>query len=173
MSATTTSTSTTTPKITRSSSSSSSRAQITCRADNCLRNLQNTRSSSSVSAFCATYTTALKTDPAAIPTYLGNCGGNPSRVGAACSCIFPSSTPSTSSTSSTSSTCPPASVYNCPTTVSGFDGPDATYNTGQYTEGTEVQTFALTTETPVFASTTQVEDLRNLLLFSLLFGLSC
>jgi hypothetical protein len=71
---TTTSTTTTTPTTTRSSSSSSGRAQTTCRADNCLRNLQNTRSSSSVSAFCATYTAALMTDPAAIPTYLGNCG---------------------------------------------------------------------------------------------------
>jgi hypothetical protein len=74
LSTTTISTSTTTLTTTRSSSSSSSRAQTTCRADNCLRNLQNTRSSSSVSAFCATYTAALMTDPAAIPTYLGNCG---------------------------------------------------------------------------------------------------
>jgi len=45
-------------------------------------------------------------------------------------------------------------VYSYPSTVSGFDGPDATYTSGQYTSGTEVQTFALTTETPAFASTT-------------------
>ena len=59
----------------------------TCNRDNCLRALVDSKVSASASAFCATYTTAVVTATAAIPTYLAGCADSPTRVSSACSCI--------------------------------------------------------------------------------------
>lgn len=77
---------------------------LDCQPDNCLREVHDSRFSSSALGFCATYTTTVNTDPTAIPTYLENCAGNPSAVSSACSCLAsPTAISSTTSTTSTTS----------------------------------------------------------------------
>jgi len=64
-----------------------------CAHDNCLRQL--IRESSAVSEFCPTFTAASAT-ATSLPTFVSSCGGLPSRVSSACSCLVtptPSSAP--------------------------------------------------------------------------------
>lgn len=61
---------------------------LVCNSDNCLRELQDPRFSSSASQFCVTYTKSVNTKPSAIPTYLENCNMIPSAVSSACSCLM-------------------------------------------------------------------------------------
>ncbi|KAL3425460.1 hypothetical protein PVAG01_02251 [Phlyctema vagabunda] len=70
-----------------------------CNHDNCLR--QFIQESSAVSLFCPTYT-ATNGSTAALPEFVSNCGGVPSRISSACSCIAIAST-STSASSTTAS----------------------------------------------------------------------
>lgn len=80
-------TTTTTTKATATTTTKAT-TSLTCTANNCLRNLQDARYSSSASAFCSTYTTTVNAATSAIPTYLGNCHGSPSSVSSACSCLL-------------------------------------------------------------------------------------
>lgn len=60
-----------------------------CNHDNCLR--QFIRASAAVEAFCPTFTPSAGV---ALPNFAPNCGGSPSRVASACSCLVtPTSTP--------------------------------------------------------------------------------
>ncbi|KAH8821329.1 putative alpha-1,2-mannosidase [Xylogone sp. PMI_703] len=65
----------------------------TCSSDNCLRNLRDSRYSSSASEFCIAFLTRTITEPTAIPTYLGNCHAEPTRVSSACTCLLTSIIP--------------------------------------------------------------------------------
>lgn len=58
---------------------------LACNQDNCYRKLQ--ASSSQASGFCPTYTLSLATAP--IPTFANSCGGLPSRISSAYSCLYP------------------------------------------------------------------------------------
>ncbi|RFU28817.1 hypothetical protein B7463_g7522, partial [Scytalidium lignicola] len=71
---------------------------VVCNQDNCLRNLLDTRYISTASTFCASYTSSVSTEPTAIPTWLNGCGGLPSRVSSACSCLPTSATSSFATT---------------------------------------------------------------------------
>jgi LysM repeat protein len=66
----------------------STTSTLKCNEDNCLRNLLDSRYliSSSVYAFCTGYITATS-NTAPIPTYLGGCSSNATRVSSACSCL--------------------------------------------------------------------------------------
>lgn len=64
-----------------------------CNHDNCLRQL--IQSSAAASSFCPGYTSAPSTS---VPSFASNCGGSPSRVSSACSCLVtPTATPAPSS----------------------------------------------------------------------------
>jgi len=64
-------------------------AAPSCTHDNCLRQL--IQSSSAASSFCPSYTSAPSTT---VPNFASNCGGSPSRVSSACSCVVtPTPTP--------------------------------------------------------------------------------
>lgn len=60
-----------------------------CNEDNCLRNFLDSRYliSSSVYNFCKNYISATSTTAPAIPTYIGGCQNNASRVSSACRCL--------------------------------------------------------------------------------------
>lgn len=74
---------------------------LVCNQDNCYRQLQ--ASSSQASGFCPTYTLSPATAP--IPTFANQCGGLPSRISSACSCLYPSTVvPTTTSASTPSAT---------------------------------------------------------------------
>lgn len=55
-----------------------------CNEDNCLRNLADPRYFSMATTFCPTYT---QTSSLPTPSWIDGCGGNPSRVSSACSCL--------------------------------------------------------------------------------------
>jgi hypothetical protein len=74
---------------------------LDCQPNNCFREISDVRFSSLAVNFCATYTTAVVTDPSAIPTYLENCSASPSAVGSACPCLI---TPATSNVCTLTST---------------------------------------------------------------------
>ena len=61
---------------------------LTCNSDDCLRNLRDSRYSASASAFCTTYLERVITATSAIPTYVANCGAQPTRVSSACTCLL-------------------------------------------------------------------------------------
>ncbi|KAK4946881.1 60S ribosomal protein L37 [Elasticomyces elasticus] len=75
-------------------------AKMVCNEDNCLRNMIDTRYSSAMLSFCPSYTT-ITSDPAPLPTFLGNCVGNTSRVSSACSCLMTSYAPTIHASSET------------------------------------------------------------------------
>lgn len=56
-----------------------------CNEDNCLRNLGDPRYFSMATTFCPTYT---QTSSLPIASWIDGCGGNPSRVSSACSCLI-------------------------------------------------------------------------------------
>jgi hypothetical protein len=76
---------------------------LTCNSDNCLRNLRDARYSVNASAFCTTYLESVVTATSVIPTYVANCGAQPTRVSSACSCLLTGIPPITSSSSFTAS----------------------------------------------------------------------
>ncbi|KAJ4511621.1 60S ribosomal protein L37 [Exophiala dermatitidis] len=71
-----------------------SAAKLVCNQDNCLRNLIDPRYSSSMLAFCSSYTTTAS-NTAALPTFLGGCSKDVHRVSSACSCLVSSHAPPT------------------------------------------------------------------------------
>jgi hypothetical protein len=93
---------------------------LDCQQDNCLRELEDYRFIASAYTFCQTYTTTVNPEPTAIPTYLENCGSNPSAVSSACSCLVesvtqgaPKSTPTTASISAPTPTPLDCQADNC------------------------------------------------------------
>jgi hypothetical protein len=70
-------------------------------SNNCLRNLRNPQYSSSASAFCTTYLERVVTATSAIPTYINNCGAQPTSVSSACSCLLTGFPPISSGAAST------------------------------------------------------------------------
>ncbi|EXJ85394.1 hypothetical protein A1O1_05758 [Capronia coronata CBS 617.96] len=62
--------------------------------DNCLRNMIDARYSSSMLAFCSTYSTK-GSNAAAVPTFLGGCPKDDKRVSSACTCLVSSFAPPT------------------------------------------------------------------------------
>ena len=79
---------------------SATTSSIKCHHNNCYR--QMVKSLSRVSPFCATYTQAVNTATTGLPTFVSNCGGSPTKISSACSCLVAPAT-STSSQASTSS----------------------------------------------------------------------
>ncbi|KAK0111191.1 hypothetical protein ONS95_001567 [Cadophora gregata] len=59
-----------------------------CNGDNCLRNLRDNKYKAQASSFCATYLARTISAVTAIPTFVGNCGQQPSKVSSACSCLM-------------------------------------------------------------------------------------
>ncbi|KAL8662100.1 MAG: hypothetical protein Q9202_004992 [Teloschistes flavicans] len=82
-----------------------------CDRDNCLRALAATPTKAS--AFCASYTSSIKTATAAISPYAASCSNSPSRVSSACSCVV-TSTPSPPA-------CTPSTIIDGPIRNGGFD----------------------------------------------------
>ncbi|KAH8793310.1 hypothetical protein BGZ57DRAFT_986558 [Hyaloscypha finlandica] len=83
------------PTTTSRSSSSSSTAVtkftplalLNCNSDNCLRAMKR-EGGVGATAFCSTFTTAVVTNPAALPTYQTQCTKNAiSQISSACSCL--------------------------------------------------------------------------------------
>ena len=64
------------------------RRAVTCSSDNRLRSLRDVRYSASASTFCTTYLERVVTATSVIPTYVANCGAQPTRVSSACSCFL-------------------------------------------------------------------------------------
>lgn len=84
-----------------------------CNQDNCYRAFA--QKTSSVSAFCSTYTTTVNTATTSLPTYATACSNLPSRVSSACSCIAPSTPPHPS--------CTPSPIINLAVRNGGFNTP--------------------------------------------------
>lgn len=105
-----------------------------CNRDNCLRGVLDPRISPSASAFCATYTTAVNSEPSTIPAYF-SCEGSPNRVSSACSCLNTLGTPSGSATQSpsvpaTSTQVPSSTTAVATTTPATIPGNSTTSSPG-------------------------------------------
>jgi hypothetical protein len=84
-----------------------------CSSNNCLREVR--RFSVSVEPFCHTYTMSINPDPSAIPSYLENCDGSPSKVSSACSCLVTTTTSASGASTTLSATSTSKSTSSVPT----------------------------------------------------------
>lgn len=88
-------------------------AQQQCNQDNCYRAFA--QKTSSVSAFCSTYTTTINTATTSLPTYAAACSNFPSKVSSACSCIVPYTPPHPA--------CTPTPIVDLTVRNGGFNSP--------------------------------------------------
>jgi hypothetical protein len=98
-----------TPITTTTATSTPTGIAPKCNHDNCLR--QFIQSSSAVSPFCSTFTTASSSATATLPAFVSNCEGNTARISSACSCIVTATTSSTSSAAPSSTSAASGSGY--------------------------------------------------------------
>jgi hypothetical protein len=128
-------------QISSSAPTSTSPGALDCQPDNCLRQFSQ---SPSVTAFCATYTTAVQTGTTGLPTYVSQCSSVPSRISSACSCIVTnilSTTPTTNTTAAATTTT--SSTVSSSTQASTISTTSATTTSGP------TETSSTSTTTPL------------------------
>ena len=130
-------------QISSSAPTSTSPDALDCQPDNCLRQFSQ---SPSVTAFCATYTTAVQIGTTGLPTYVSQCSSAPSRISSACSCIVTNILSTTPLTTPTTSTIATATTTNSSTVSSSVQA--STIST------TSVTTTFISTETSSTSTTT-------------------
>ncbi len=84
-----------------------------CNHDNCYRAF--VQRTSSISAFCSTYTKTVNTATTALPTYATACQNLPSRVSSACFCVMTEKPPPP--------TCTPSPIIDLNLRNGGFNNP--------------------------------------------------
>lgn len=89
-------------------------ALAACNQDNCYRAF--VQRTSSVSAFCSTYTTTINTATTALPTYATACSNSAQRISSACSCLVPAPTTALPK-------CTPTTIIDLNTRNGGFNQP--------------------------------------------------